>query len=42
LILKIALIEMIPKIENYKIYLKEALNSEYYEDLKYLEKLIKD
>lgn len=36
--LKIALIEMIPKIENYKIYLKEALNSEYYEDLKYLEK----
>ena len=28
---------MIPKIENYKIYLKEALNSEYYEDLKYLE-----
>ena len=40
--LKIVLIEMIPKIENYKIYLKEALNSEYYEDLKYLEKLIKD
>jgi len=29
---------MIPKIEDYKIYLKEALNSEYYEDLKYLEK----
>ena len=40
--LKSALIEMIPKIEDYKIYLKEALNSEYYEDLKYLEKLIKD
>ena len=40
--LKIALIKMIPKIEDYKIYLKEALNSEYYEDLKYLEKLIKD
>ena len=36
--LKIALIEMIPKIENYKIYIKEALKSEYYEDLKYLEK----
>jgi uncharacterized protein with HEPN domain len=40
--LKIVLIKMIPKIEDYKIYLKEALNSEYYEDLKYLEKLIKD
>ena len=39
--LKIALIKMIPKIENYKIYLKEALNSDYYEDLKYLENYYK-
>jgi len=36
--LKNTLIEMVPKIENFKIYLKEALKSEYYEDLKYLEK----
>lgn len=38
--LKVALIEMIPKIENYELYLKEALNSEYYEDLHYLEVLL--
>ena len=40
--LKIALIDMIPKIENYKIYLNEALKSEYYEDLQYLNKLLID
>ena len=34
--LKNTLIEMLPKIENFKIYIKEALKSEYYEDLKYL------
>jgi len=34
--LKIALIEMLPKIENYKLYIEEALSSYYYEDLKYL------
>ena len=40
-ILKILLIEMLPKIDNHKIYIKEALKSEYYEDLKYLEELLK-
>ncbi len=34
--LKIALIDMIPRIENYKTYLNEALKSNYYEDLEYL------
>ncbi len=34
--LKIALIEMIEKIEDYHVYLEEALQSEYYEDLQYL------
>jgi len=34
--LKIALIEMIPKIENYATFLDEALKSPYYEDLQYL------
>lgn len=38
--LKVALIEMIPKIENYELYLKEALKSAYYEDLYYLEELL--
>jgi len=40
-ILKILLIEMLPKIDNHKIYIKEALKGEYYEDLKYLEELLK-
>lgn len=34
--LKKLLIEMLPKIENHQIYIKEALKSEYYEDLAYL------
>lgn len=34
--LKTALVEMIPKCEQYQSYLSEALNSEYYEDLQYL------
>jgi len=33
--LKIALIEMLPKIENSKIYIDEALKAQYYVDLKY-------
>ena len=32
---------MLPKIEDYQIYLKEALKSEYYEELFYLEEMIK-
>ena len=38
--LKVALIEIIPKIDNYSNYLEEALNSEYYEDLQYLRDII--
>lgn len=34
--LKILLIEMLPKIENSKIYIKQALKTQYYEDLQYL------
>lgn len=34
--LKTALIEILPKIENYQTYIQEALKSEYYEDLGYL------
>ncbi|MEA2027982.1 MAG: HepT-like ribonuclease domain-containing protein, partial [Campylobacterota bacterium] len=34
--LKIALVEVIPKIENHQLYLQEALESQYYEDLGYL------
>lgn len=37
---KIALLEMLPKIKNFEIYIDEALKSEYYEDLHYLKKLI--
>jgi uncharacterized protein with HEPN domain len=37
--LKTLLIEMLPKIENYQTYIKEALKSQYYEDLVYLETL---
>ena len=38
-ILKTLLIEMLPKIENYQTYIKEALKSQYYEDLVYLKTL---
>ena len=38
--LKVALVEIIPKIDNYKTYLKEALSSEYYEELTYLRDMI--
>jgi len=34
--LKIALIEMLPKIKDYKIYINEAIQTKYYEDLKTL------
>ena len=40
--LKIALIEMLSNIEDYKLYIKEALSSPYYEDLLYLNELIDD
>jgi uncharacterized protein with HEPN domain len=36
--LKIALIEMLPKIKDYKIYIDKAIETQYYEDLKYLNK----
>jgi uncharacterized protein with HEPN domain len=35
-ILKVLLIEMLPKIENSEIYIKEALKTKYYEELHYL------
>ena len=38
--LKVALIDMIPKVENYQIYIKEALESGYYDDLEYLKALL--
>ncbi len=38
--LKIALIEMIPKIENHNTFLDEALKSPHYEDLEYLREFI--
>ena len=34
--LKILLIEMLPKIENSELYIKEALKTQYYEELHYL------
>ena len=34
--LKIALIEMLPKIEDSELYINEALKTQYYEDLDYL------
>lgn len=40
-ILKVLLIEILPKIEDHKLYIKEALSSEYYEDLIYLKDIIK-
>jgi uncharacterized protein with HEPN domain len=38
--LKTALIEVTPQIENYKLYIQEALESPYYEDLGYLKEMI--
>lgn len=38
--LKVALVDIIPNVDNHKIYLEEALKSEYYEDLFYLKKII--
>ncbi len=38
-ILKELLIEMLPKIENNKLYINEALNTKYYAELKYLKKI---
>lgn len=34
--LKTALIEMIPKIDEYEVYITEALGSEFYDDIHYL------
>ncbi len=34
--LKILLIEMLPKIENSELYIKEALKTQHYEELHYL------
>jgi uncharacterized protein with HEPN domain len=34
--LKIALIDMLPKIEDHKLYIQESLKTYYYEDLGYL------
>jgi len=38
--LKTALIEMLPQIEDYRLYIKEALRTDYYEDLGYLREMI--
>ena len=38
--LKIALIDMLPKIQDYKLYIDEALKTYYYEDLNYLKKIL--
>lgn len=38
--LKEVLIEMLPKISNYKLYINEAVKSKYYEDIKYLKDMI--
>jgi len=38
--LKVALVEVIPIIENYQLYLQEALKSQYYEDLGYLREIL--
>lgn len=40
--LKSALIEMIPRIENFESILDEALASQYYEDLNYLKRVINE
>lgn len=39
-ILKILLIEMLPKIENHQTYIEESLKSQYYQDLVYLKTII--
>lgn len=39
-VLKELLIEMLPKIDNSKLYIEEALATLYYEDLKYLKSLV--
>jgi len=39
--LKTALIEMLPQVKDHQKYLKEALESKYYEDLYYLKDLLK-
>ena len=39
--LKKALIKMIPKVENYKLYIKEALKSNYYQEIGYLKTIFK-
>lgn len=38
--LKTLLIDMLPNIEEFEIYINEALSSQYYEDLNYLKKVI--
>lgn len=38
--LKTLLIEMLPNIKEFEIYINEALASQYYEDLNYLKQLI--
>jgi len=40
--LKELLIEMIPQIDSYEYFLSEALQTPYYEDLGYLQNLLKD
>ncbi len=39
--LKTALIEMIPKIDEHEVYIKEALKSEFYDDIHYLKDVFK-
>ena len=39
--LKKALTEMIPKVENYQLYIKEALKSNYYQEIEYLKAIFK-
>ncbi|MEA1891932.1 MAG: HepT-like ribonuclease domain-containing protein [Campylobacterota bacterium] len=41
-VLKVLLVEMLPKIDNHTTYIREALKSKYYEDLLYLEDLLSD
>ncbi len=36
-----ALIDMIPKVENYQLYIKEALKSDYYQEIDYLKTIFK-
>ena len=39
--LKTALIEMIPKIDEHEVYIKEALKSDFYDDIHYLKDVLK-